>query len=118
MGNQIIMNNNRSNKQDGMLLEIREAISGLKKEMEANRTNHQTLHENQVKMGRKLEGERRMANEIIQRNAKSVQTHGEALQEWMRKDQTINGQNSDNELKREAKKENVPPGLTYGAVGQ
>ena len=118
MENQIITNNNRSNKKDEMLLTIREAIFGLEKEMEMNRTNHQTLQENQVKTERKLEEERRMLEETIQRNANSVQTHGEAMGEWIRKEQTIKGQNSDNELKREVKKENVPPGLTYGAAGR
>ena len=112
------MNNNRNNQQEEMLKALREAIFGMKEELKQSQTNNQILQDNQVKMEQRVEEDRRVTNETMRRNTTSVQTQGEISHEWIRKEQTNGHQSSNTEPKRDVKKENAPPGLTYGVVGQ
>ena len=116
--NQLTMNNNRSNKQEDMLKAIGEAVLGLRDEMQINRTNHQILKDKQEKIEHRMEEERRVTNETLQKNTNSVQAQGEALQDWFKRGHTIGVENPSNEPKTEVKKENAPPGLIYGVAEQ
>ena len=116
--NQRTMNNNRSNHQEDKLKVLGEVIVGMKEELQQGRINNQKLQESQAKMEQKLGEERKVANEAFRRNAISVQAQEDRWQGWLRKEQTNVYQNSNTEPKSEVKRENVPPGLTYGVVDQ
>ena len=65
-----------------------------------------------------MEEGRKVTNESMQKNTISVQTQEDRWQEWIRSQQTNAYQNSIAEPKRQVKRENAPPGLTYGVVQQ
>ena len=116
--NQFTMNNNRNNQQEDMLKALGGAIIGLEEEFEKGRTNNQILQENQVKMEQRIEEERRVTNDAMQRNTISIQNQEDILQEWIRREQANGYRNPNTEPKRGEKRENAPPGLTYGVAEQ